>query len=441
MKQALLTIAFGCLLAANAPAVRADSPPGDQVQTWIASHAVPVRSVDAADDDFSDLAPLAKAIGSAQVVELGEPGHGAGTSFAAKVRLIKFLHQKLGFDVLVWESGMYDVALSDAGMRGEDDPVTAARRGIFQLWSGAEEARPLFAYVKASQATDHPLRMAGFDMQVTAGGTPERFAEDLRAFVQALKQSALRDEMTVSADQGIAARARLFKSNFEAETDLAALDQAAAQLLKTMQDKRAAFLAVHDAKSIAWMEHGIENMRLDARQRYETRHSGGASVERENRRDARNFENLRWLIQQGFPGKKFIVWAHNVHVMKTHYSADFRSIDIEAKPGDMKPTGTFLAEWLGSRAYSIGMTTYQGKDALVTGGPVTAIDPAPADSLEGRLHALGHPFAFLDLRANPLRTPISARAPKYDNDAISNLGRVYDGIFYIDQMDAATKLQ
>ncbi|HWU54118.1 MAG TPA: hypothetical protein VN175_01370, partial [Rhizomicrobium sp.] len=118
MKRSLLLsiAALGCLTCG--PARSADQGASDALQTWIAANAVTVRSVDAADEDFSDLEPLAKAIGPAQVVALGEPGHGAGTSFAAKVRLIKFLHQHLGFDVLVWESGMYDVELSQAGMRG-----------------------------------------------------------------------------------------------------------------------------------------------------------------------------------------------------------------------------------------------------------------------------------------------------------------------------------
>jgi erythromycin esterase len=437
MKQSLLTIAFGCLVLASASGVWADSTK-DQLQAWIASHAVPVRSVDAADEDFSDLEPLAKAIGSAQVVELGEPGHGAGTSFAAKVRLVKFLHQKMGFDVLVWESGMYDVALSDAGMRGNDTAMVAARRGVFQLWSGAEEVRPLFDYIKASQTSAHPLAMAGFDMQVTADGTMEQFASDLRAFVQALKQTAFRDDMAALADQAVAARTRLFSSKFEAEADVTALDQAAEKLLKAMHDRRAAFQAVHDAKSIAWMEHWIENMRLDARQRYDARHASGPEVARENRRDARNFENLRWLIQQAHPGKKFIVWAHNVHVMKAGYSADFRTVHVEPQPDDMKTTGALLAQWLGGRVYAIGMTAYQGRDALVTGGPATVIDPAPADSLEGRLHSLGRSFVFLDLRAGHM--PVAARMPKYDSGIVSDPGRVYDGIFYIDQMEAATKL-
>jgi erythromycin esterase-like protein len=61
---------------------------------------------------------------------MGEPSHGAGSAFAAKVRLIKFLHQRMGFDVLVWESGLYDVRLAQAALRTPEDPVTAARRGI-----------------------------------------------------------------------------------------------------------------------------------------------------------------------------------------------------------------------------------------------------------------------------------------------------------------------
>ncbi|MGH9894114.1 MAG: erythromycin esterase family protein, partial [bacterium] len=66
-----------------------------------------VRSIDPADEDFKDLEPLIKAIGSARVVQLGEPSHGAGSSFAAKARLIKFLHRRMGFDVVAWESGLY----------------------------------------------------------------------------------------------------------------------------------------------------------------------------------------------------------------------------------------------------------------------------------------------------------------------------------------------
>src|SRR6185437_6298205 len=67
---------------------RASTPPPsvDELQTWIAGHAVAVRTIDPSDKDFGDLEPLIDAIGSARVVQLGEPSHGAGSAFAAKVR-------------------------------------------------------------------------------------------------------------------------------------------------------------------------------------------------------------------------------------------------------------------------------------------------------------------------------------------------------------------
>src|SRR4051794_27690265 len=67
----------------------------DPLQAWLPANAIPTRTIDPRDDDFSDLAQLASAIGTARVVQLGEPSHNAGTCFAAKVRLIKFLHQHL----------------------------------------------------------------------------------------------------------------------------------------------------------------------------------------------------------------------------------------------------------------------------------------------------------------------------------------------------------
>ena len=83
--------AFGmaaCLgLGSLALAASSSPQPSDELQKWIAERAVPVRSIDAADEDFRDLEPLIDAIGSARVVQLGEPTHGAGSSFAAKVRL------------------------------------------------------------------------------------------------------------------------------------------------------------------------------------------------------------------------------------------------------------------------------------------------------------------------------------------------------------------
>ena len=435
--------------AADSSTGKADSKVGDlssddALQAWISKSAATVRSIDAADEDFGDLEPLIDAIGSARVVQLGEPNHGAGTSFAAKVRLIKFLHRRMGFDVLVWESGFYDLELTQASMRAGEDAVAAARRGIFTLWSNAEEVRPLFEYAKASQTTTSPLDMAGFDMQVTADGSMERFATELRSFVGAMRNRALRARASELADQAVQARGRVF-SSMQAE-DLESLRDAADALLNVIRNQRAAFEEVHGSRKSSFMEHAIENMRTDAAIRYDAHHSAAPNVERENRRDALNASNLRWLIEDGYPGRKIIVWAHNVHVMNAYYSSDWHTVHLEPQPTDMKPSGVFLAEWLKDDVYTIGMTTYQGQDGLATADAASPIAPAEDGSLESRLHRLGKLYVFLDVRSvrgshkHPLHTPQSMRIPKYDNNTLPELTKAFDAVFYIDHMAPATRI-
>src|SRR5690348_12910399 len=74
---------------------------------WLKKNAVRLKSVEPTDEDFSDLMPLKSIIGdSVKLVMLGEQSHGDGTTFLAKTRMIKFLHEKMGFDILAFESNM-----------------------------------------------------------------------------------------------------------------------------------------------------------------------------------------------------------------------------------------------------------------------------------------------------------------------------------------------
>ena len=435
------------LCASAASPAAAAGTRSDTFPTWLKSHTNAVRTVDFADDDFSDLEPLGDAVGAARVVQLGEPSHGAGSAFAAKARVVRFLHQHLGFDVLIWESGLYDVALAQAQMRSSvSDAVTAARTGLFSLWSQAAEVRPLFEYIKASQPTLRPLDMAGFDLQVTADGTRERFARDLRDFVAALRDPVSRQQATSLAEQALAARERLFVSKFSGSGDLKVLTTAV-RALRTMMDRgRDGFEAVHGRLETSFMSRAVENMRADAALRSGAARSPATTPARESRRDALNAANLRWLIEERYAGRKVMVWAHNAHVMNAYYAPGFHDVHLKPQPGDMKPTGVFVKDWLGDQVYTVGITAYAGQEGFAVGGPVSAIAPAREGSLEAQLHASGDKFAFLDLRAagkkhpGPLHGNLAVRIPKFDTVEVPDLGRIYDGIFFIDQIAAATHI-
>ena len=71
-------------------------------------YAIPFAVGSTEPSDFSDLQGLRAALGPHRVVLLGEHSHGDGAAFAVKSRLVAFLHQNLGFDVLALEAPIYD---------------------------------------------------------------------------------------------------------------------------------------------------------------------------------------------------------------------------------------------------------------------------------------------------------------------------------------------
>jgi erythromycin esterase len=439
------------------PSAWAQSP--DALQDWLGANAIPVRSVDPLDEDFSDLEPLANLIAGARVIQLGEPSHGAGTCFAAKVRLVKFLHARLGFDVLAWESGFYDLTRTEADLRAGGDAVAAAQRGILKIWSASQQCRPLFEYAKTSHAGARPLAMAGFDMQFTSDAFKDLAAE-LRSFVGAVHKRSVRRAATQAADealqafagfdaylQALAAHAAT-KPPFPARDALDRLQQAVNRLSYLFVNEPAAFA---DRRQHGFMGRAVVNLGGFGANLYEQYGAGAvdtnaAELLRSNRRDSINAENLRWLIEQGYPGRKMIIWAHNAHVMNAYYLSDWKSISLDPVADAMKPSGVFLAEWLGKDMYTIGCTAYEGEEGWV-GGKAVPVSAAREGGIEARLHRLGMPYAFLDLRAartiagHPMRRAQTLRLPKYDEVEIPDATRPYDAIFYTARMEPATLIR
>src|SRR5215467_136542 len=128
---------------------------------WLETNAHRLHSLDIADDDFSDLEPLAQAIGNASIVTLGEQTHGDGTTMEAKARFVRFLHERMGFDVLAFESGLYDVRKIWQLISAGGNTKTLSRQGIYSIWSISQQVQPLLDYVEARARSPRPLQLAG----------------------------------------------------------------------------------------------------------------------------------------------------------------------------------------------------------------------------------------------------------------------------------------
>lgn len=172
----LLLAMYGCDSGTAPP------PPVSPVE-WLESHALKVRSVEPDDDDFQDLEPLRQVLGDRRVVMLGEQSHGDGTTFLAKTRLIKFLHQELGFDVLVFESGLYDCHKVQAFLEDGWPTLEALQQGVYSIWTGSQQVRPLVDYLSETASIGQPIEYAGCDSQFTGSASAQFFVDDLVTFL------------------------------------------------------------------------------------------------------------------------------------------------------------------------------------------------------------------------------------------------------------------
>ena len=481
----LVALVLAAPLLGDTPRLLAQDAGSDTAtrRAWLRAQAARVASINPADEDFSDLAPLGAAIADARIVQLGESSHGAGATFSAKVRLIKYLHQSMGFDVLVWESGLYDVTKTNEALRADGDPTEAGQQGVFGIWSRTMEVQPLWEYARASWSTPTPLEMAGYDMQFS-GAAGRGYFDDLAAFVDAAGDAAL-SERTASILEDVEARnaafgalnqaqgprlAELREEGLEDAELFAALNEWRDEqrpVLGASPDDRDAYRRgltalhylirdsealrrAHSARRIAFVLATIVNAREYGTTLYE-RSAADAPVAGTpeamaiqnggwNRRDTRNAEIMRWLADEYYAGRKIIVWAHNGHIMNAYYRSDWTALSLEPQPGGMKPVGVFLDEQLGEEVYTIGFTAFEGSQRQQGGTGELPVNAAPEGSLEHDLHALGEPHLFVDFRrldVHPdhwLRQPSRMAIRGYKSEELPDWTRVVDAMFYIDVM-------
>lgn len=375
--------------------------------TWLNTHAVPLRTIDIYDKDLSDLAPLKAAIGDAQIVLLGEQTHGDGASFAAKSRLIKFLHREMNFEVLAWESGMEEMRrLDEAFAKGE--PVERAHAiGLFGIWSLSQQCQELLQYIRKERTGEHPLLTAGFDDQVTTDPSLTPFPTTLIEFFDAA------DAKLLSPAQR-AAPAAIYKwlsaqANPDKPDQPPELDDMRS-LLPLIAQHRAALDARHTALEVSFRERAIGNV-INYIERTQ---KGFPEADIINHRDQRMADNLVFLANDYFKGKKIIVWAASMHNARRVEPLEWIGMNHNYK--GVRPMGDFAWDTLGPRMYSIMFTAYQGRIGRPWSGP-SPIETAKPDTLESLLHDTGKPYLFLDFRSLPkdhwLRTPITARPLGY----------------------------
>jgi len=405
---------------------------------WLSRHVSRVAVSDAT-DDFSDLEAFGRAVGDSRVVLLGEAGHGDGATLQLKTRLVRFLHQRMGFEVLAFESGLYDCLRAGEEILKGGDPVDWSGRSVFEVWSQSAQARPVIEYLGETVSAGRPLRLAGFDVQATGKVSADLLIDDLRGFLAEFRPHLLAGEDWPVVEENLGmllSEAKTWRLRGQPEYERAL--EATEHLGRALRDgrpedaeprRRAGFwaqnlLSIHELFRFA--------RTLDADDPSSIRDA--ASI-----RERAMARNLLWLVERYYPDRKIIVWGAT-----SHLSRNRGSIDTVAGDG-MVPMGQELWDALGERSYMVGFTSFEGLRGLPRPGEEGEprdIGVAPGNSLEDLLARARYDAGFLDLRAlDPGSWPASAftARPLGHSPMKAEWRRILDGLFFIRRMTPSTR--
>ncbi|MFG0334280.1 MAG: erythromycin esterase family protein [Maioricimonas sp. JB049] len=393
---------------------------------WLDGVVIPVRTINPRDEDFSDLMPLVEKIGTARVVALGEQTHGDGAAFVAKHRLVRFLHQKMGFDVLAWESGLFDCRQMDAAILAGEATPKAIQKGIFPIWGISGHVKPVIDYAASTIGSGRRLEMAGFDCQFSSGKSDERFPVVITQFFDRIDPELLRE----------ADRERLAAVADGAETDSESTQSFLASLSERIDEHAVEARQVHNEREIAFTRRILENLRVLDRVRRQPRMPDPA---RTNLRDRMMGENLAWLAREYYPDRKIIVWAASFHLMRNAPAVEV--VDGSLDYSETVPMGDVAHELLGDDWYSVMFVANRGASGTPFSRKTRTLQAPPVGSLDALLQTKDRPFAFVDLRSlpdeHPLRETMIARPLGYA-DMRAAWPDIFDGVFYTETMFPST---
>lgn len=387
----------------------------------------PIQSISPSNSDFADLSFLKQQIGDKQIVMIGEQDHFAGASIDAKARIVNFLIKEMGFEVILFEAGFYDVHKSVEYAKQEKRG--GFRYSLYFLWSKSQNIIP-FLDSLSKDAVDGKIYLDGFDPKFTSIYSSKFYISDLEKILnetEYIKSNQADWNIYKKLVQGAADKFDKQLTKFdEKERDL--LYRASRDISKVLvsanQNYWAQTVLTNTDILIEYSKISLKDM-VAANEKAEKLN---------NNRDSLMAENTKWLLENKYKGKKVIIWAASYHITK---QPELISTTSKDNFNGKKTLGGEIGKLYGDKVYSIGFISYQGKYGISFEKPKgTTIKPHNENSIEAYIHKYNHPFCWLTLKDNKNVNGKTAIINGFNNASYSSSdwSKNFDALIYIENM-------
>lgn len=380
------------------------------IKKYVKENFNEIKSINPIDSVYKDLKIIGEAIGESQIVFLGEQDHGDTRTIDTKIRLIKYLHEEHGFNVLAFESDFFALNKCSTENRVEN---------IYGVWRGCNQHSVLGEYINETLDSKNPIQVTGFDCRHHSSYSKQNLVNDLDSifhianipFIKSKKYNYFQSSLE-----------HILQNEYESKID-SSKQKLFYNWLDSIQTQIK--LSQFDSKDF-WIQEllNLEQMASNSFSIYpnETVFS--------NIRDRQMAENLLWLTNTKFKNEKIIVWAASFHIAKDIMKIEeYKTYVNNYENEDLVTMGDLFDKRFIGESYYLGFTSYEGTYRY------GVLKTPSKHSFESILYNEGYDYGFINFKNcksfKPFKMNGTNHVP-YKSDWSKN----FDGVLYIREMNS-----
>ncbi len=295
--------------------------------------------------DFKAFTTLQKDLENVRIVGLGESSHFMGETYVSKTKMVKYLHQQCGFDVIAIESPMYNL---DVYYNEQIKTNQVKNPWHFTAISGVwvtDDMYELFDYILETQKTDRPLIYTGFDASLFHTEDTYKLDQDYGNFINQLNKET---HSTIKTDS-------LFTKALYSSAKYCYYPEKVSPadtliLHNTFREVRTALNKLEKKNGYYYYwEQITENIESVYRRGYPAPWY----------REEQMVRNISFLANKKFPNKKIILWAATLHLLD-----DITKVEEYKKQSKNYTMGNALREKFKDQYYVMAFVPATGTTGL-----------------------------------------------------------------------------